>query len=454
MCRMSDKAVSAILKRGKIYEVGGAVRDKMLSREAVVKDRDYLVCGIPYQDLSAILKNFGHVDLVGRSFGVIKFTQTRNRKKYTFDVVLPRKEFSIGVGHKDFSVSFEPGLNIEDDLLRRDFTINAMAIALDTNEIVDPFEGKVDLENRVIRMVSRNSFPEDPLRMLRAIQFAARFEFGIEPKTFSAIKKHASLIETVSPERINEELNKLLVLADRPSVGFRIMEKSGLLRYILPETENMIGVDQPGGFHKYDVFEHTLYTIDEAPKVLHVRLAALFHDIEKPQTKHVIDNRATFYGHETTGARTAARTMRRLRYSSEMIKRVRTLVDRHMFTTDVTEKGMRRLIRKVGKDLIFDLLDLRRADVVAQGMGGTTEDVDQFEADIREELDRKPPFSIQDLALNGEDIMKMFEIPESPLVGKVLNYLMEKVLDEPDNNTKEKLLEITRSYLANRKHSK
>ncbi|UCD93408.1 MAG: CCA tRNA nucleotidyltransferase [Candidatus Zixiibacteriota bacterium] len=451
MCRISNDAVNAILKKGMIYEVGGAVRDKMLDQTIEVKDRDYLVCGIPYLELSGILKKFGHVDLVGRSFGVIKFTQHQGEEKYTFDVALPRKEFSTGVGHKDFSVAFEPNLKVEDDLTRRDFTINAMAISLENDELIDPFGGQLDLKNRVIRMVSAQSFPEDPLRMLRAVQFAARFEFDIEPDTFAAMTEHASLIGSVSSERITEELNKMLVRADRPSIGFRLMQSSGLLNHILPEIGDMIGVDQPGGYHKYDVFEHTLYTIDAAPKVLHVRLGALFHDVCKPRTRRVTGDKATFYGHEKLGAKTAAKVMRRLRYSSDMIHSVRILVDKHMFTTDVTDKGMRRLIRWVGKELIFDLLDLRRADVEAQGMGGTTEDVDQFENNIIDELERKPPISVKDLAVDGHDLMVTFELPESPLVGELLKYLLEKVLDEPGDNTREKLMEFARSYLANRK---
>jgi len=445
---MSDRAVSAILKKGKIYEVGGAVRDRMLNRGIDIKDRDYLVCGIPYLELSDILRKFGQVDLVGRSFGVIKFAQSHGDEKHTFDVALPRKEHSTGVGHRDFAVSFDPDLKIENDLGRRDFTINAMAVSLDNDEFIDPFGGQSDIKNRLIRMVSPDSFPEDPLRMLRAIQFAARFEFEIEPATYSALKENARLIESVSAERINEEFNKLLILADRPSLGFRLMLTSDLLKYILPEVETMVGVEQPGGYHKYDVFEHTLHTIDAAPRVLHIRLAALFHDVSKPQTRNLLENKATFYGHEKIGAKVAAKIMKRLRYSADLIAAVSLLIDKHMFTTDVTEKGMRRLIRKVGPELIFDLLDLRRADVKAQAMGGTTEDVDQFEENIRAELEKKPPFSVRDLAIGGRDIMEIFKIPQSPLIGEILEYLMEKVLDEPGDNTREKLLEFARAYVT------
>ncbi len=448
MCNISDKVVKAILQKGRIYEVGGAVRDSFLRRP--VKERDYLVSGIPYQELSAILVNYGKVDLVGRSFGVIKFTQARGDKRYIFDIALPRKEFSTGVGHKDFDVSFDPFLNIEEDLVRRDFTINAMALPLDGGKLIDPLGGLVDLRNQIIRMVSPNSFPEDPLRMLRAVQFAARFKFKIEPGTFEAIKEHAKLIETVSPERVAEELNKLLIQADEPSEGFRIMQSSGLMKHILPELETTVGVDQPGGYHAYDVFEHTLRAIDAAPRSLRIRLAAMFHDIAKPQAKELTEDGATFYGHEKTGARRASKIMRRLRYSNEISDDVYVLVERHMYTVPCTDKGLRRLIRRVTPELIFDLLELRRADIVAQGRGGTGEDVDDFEKRIREELEKQPPFSVRDLALNGNDVMALYSIPQSRLVGDVLNYLLEKVLDEPADNTRERLMEFARSYLANK----
>ena len=446
MATLSKEVISEILKKGRIYEVGGAVRDRLLHREDMVKDRDYLVTGIPYRELTRILEPHGTVGLVGRSFGVIKFTQFFGGEPVTFDISLPRTEHSTGSGHKDFAVTYDPNLSIEDDLVRRDFTINAMAWALDNDELVDPLGGQVDLQKKQIRMVYGETFQDDPLRMLRAIQFAARFEFTIEKNTFDAIRENASLITTVSSERIAEELTKLLTRSKKPSHGFRLMESCGLLKEILPELQECVSVQQPGGYHKYDVFEHTLHTIDATPPTLRLRLAALFHDIRKPKAKREVGDGATFYGHEVMGAKVAEQVLNRLRFSKTLIREVATLVDRHMFTTDVSPKGMRRLVRRVGVPLIFDLLDLRRADVVAQGMGGTTEDVDKFEADIRDELERKSPFSLRDLALNGDDIKEMFSLPEGPMVGKILNYLLEQVLDNPSQNTAETLKELAKEY--------
>lgn len=436
------------MRQGRIYEVGGAVRDRFLLKGKSTKDRDYLVTGVPYDDLTRILKGHGRVDLVGRSFGVIKFTEFRGDKQHTFDITLPRREYSTGVGHTDFEVDFDPNLRVEDDLSRRDFTINAMAYSLDDDRLVDPLNGRLDMDKRQLRMVYEGSFQDDPLRMLRAVQFAARFDFEIEPATFEAMKKHAALMKTVSSERIAEELNKLLELAEKPSDGFRLMLKAGLLEHIFPELVGCIAVEQPGGYHKHDVFEHTMHVIDACPASLRLRWAALFHDITKPQHRRLVENGATFYGHEVSSARTARAVLGRLKYPKDFAKEVSVLVERHMFTTDVTDKGLRRLVKRVGVNLIFDLLELRRADVVGQGMGGKTDDVDKFEADIKAELEKKPPFSLSDLAIDGHEIMQMFNIDPGKKVGDVLNYLMERVLDDPSLNTSDQLKTLAREYYS------
>jgi tRNA nucleotidyltransferase (CCA-adding enzyme) len=447
MSQLSEDAVNSICSSGRLYEVGGVVRDRLLGLDTSSKDRDYLVTGISYDDLTRLLKPHGRVELVGRSFGVIKFTQFRDGQPHTFDIALPRTEHSTGVGHRDYEVNFDPSLPVEDDLTRRDFTMNAIAVALDDQSVVDPLGGRQDIANRRLRMTSERSFEEDPLRMLRAVQFAARFEFSVDPATSEAMKRYAPLISTVSPERIAEELNKLLTLAARPSEGFRLMHETGLLKEVIPELDLCVGIDQPGPYHAHDVFEHTLHVIDAAPPRLRLRLAALFHDIRKPQAKRPTDDgRATFYGHEVTGSRAAVDVLSRLRYPNDTVREVSALVERHMFTTAVTDKGLRRLVKKVGVDLIFDLLDLRRADVAGQGMGGKTDDVDQFEAAIRAELAQKPPFGYSDLAINGNDIMTMFALEPGPEVGQILGHLLDKALDDPALNTRERMIALATTY--------
>jgi tRNA nucleotidyltransferase (CCA-adding enzyme) len=447
---LSQQIVRAILEKGKIYEVGGAVRDKYISPILPDKDKDYLITGIPMDELCSLLSRFGKVDLVGKSFGVIKFLPFRRFDgEHVFDVALPRKEYSTGPGHKDFKVECDHTLKVEDDLSRRDFTINAMAEDLATGKLVDPLHGRKDIKRRLIRITNPNSFKDDPLRMLRGIQFAARFEFELEKETLDSLRENADLISTISPERIQEELNKLLVKAKYPSAGFRLMQQVGLLDKILPELARGVGVAQPGGYHAYDVFEHSILTADSAPRELVIRLAALLHDVSKPETKAPTEGGATFYGHEKKGARVARKALQRLRYSNQIIEQVTLLIDKHMFTTGVTDKGLRRLIRKMGEELVFPLLDLRRADVVAQGKGGITEDVDELEERIRLELEKQPPFGLKDLEVGGNDIMETFSIPPSPLVGQVLNHLLELVLDDPEANKKERLMKEAEFFLKN-----
>jgi tRNA nucleotidyltransferase (CCA-adding enzyme) len=452
MPSLSDAIIKQILKKGKIYEVGGVVRDRIISPVLPDKDTDYLVTGIPLDDLCSVLKEYGKVDLVGKSFGVIKFSPYKkfsaNGKTAAFDLALPRKEYSTGVGHRDFKVDFDHNLRVEDDLLRRDFTINAMAFDLSTQKLVDPLDGKKDIKKGIIRITNPNSFKDDPLRMLRGIQFAARFEFELEKKTLESLCQNVELIRTISPERIQEEINKLLTRAKRPSIGFRLMHKTGLLKEILPELEKGAGVEQPGGYHQYDVFEHSLITMDNAPMNLELRLAALFHDVCKPDTKSLTQTGATFYGHEKKGAKITQKTLQRLRYSNELISKVVLLVEKHMFTMGVTDKGLRRLINRVGTENIFDLLELRRADIIAQGRGGDTLEVDEFEQRIRLEIDKKPPFGLKDLKVNGNDLMKEFNLTPGPVVGKILNHLMEKVLDEPEFNEKDRLLKEAEEFLG------
>jgi len=446
---LNKDIIKRILDKGRVYEVGGAVRDRYMSAVLPDVDKDYLVTGIPLEELCQILSKFGKVDLVGKSFGVIKFSPRKKKDEtgQTYDIALPRKEYSTGGGHKDFKVDFDENLGVEDDLFRRDFTINAMALELPGEKLIDPLNGRTDIREGLIRFTSPQSFKDDPLRMLRGIGFAARFEFDLEKKTRDSLCENVNLISTVSAERIQEELNKILLRAKRPSTGFRLMKKTEMLKVILPELENTVGIEQPGGYHSYDVFEHSILTVDSAPFDLAIRLACLLHDVSKPETKFIKDGGSKFYGHDKKGAKVAEEILKRLKYSNEIISTVKLLIDKHMFTTGVTDKGVRRLVNRVGKENISKLLDLRRADVEAQGKGGQTKDVDELEERIKLEIDKKSPFGLRDLEIDGNDIMETFDLAPGPKIGKTLNHLLEKVLDEPELNKKDILIKQAENFL-------
>jgi len=438
-----------ILKSGgKIYEVGGAVRDRFLNR--FHKDSDYIVTGIPIDELSKILKKFGNVAFVGKSFGVLKFTPS-DEPGVIHDVAIPRKEVSTGDGHRDFKVTFDHRLPVEVDLARRDFTINAMARDLETGTITDPFNGKSDLKKNLLKQVFKEAFREDPLRLLRAVQFAARFELEIEDETFECMKKYAPLIKTVSGERIAEELKKLFS-ARKPSRGFEIMLETGLLQNVLPELAACVGIKQDKG---HDVFRHIMIVLDAAAgdKLIDHRgdidlmFAALLHDVGKAKTVRYVEEqkRIAFFGHQIVSKRIAAKKLNGLKTTTVgvNVSAVLTLIENHMFETKsfYTDRAIRRFVAKVGKDLILKLIDLRIADNRGGKYPGGVQGVLKLKKRIIEELEKKPPFGPKDLAINGHDLMEIGVKP-GPKMGNIIKRLVEVVLDDPVLNTKEKLLEL------------
>ena len=426
---------------GRIYYVGGVVRDFLLGETS--KDKDYVVTGIPMDDLIAILEQYGDANLVGKSFGVIKFKE--HGAEQSVDVALPRKERSVGEGHRDFDVVYDHTMPLEEDLRRRDFTINAMAQEVgNEKELVDPWGGKKDLDKRLIRMVNPNAFTDDPLRMLRAVQFAARFKFRIaDGYTWKALLHDAHLINSVSGERVFEEICKALTGAEFPSIAFKLMERSGLLQHVMPELQACVGMAQPAKYHRLDVFNHILHCVDSVPSTkLYVRMAALFHDIAKPQTMSRVGDAIHFYQHERKAKPIIESVLRRWMAPNDLIDKVTRLVSCHMFeaTFDMTRRAVRRLIRRVGEDLIYDLVDLRTGDRLASGkpflsMGK----IGRFRELIAEEL-AEPMFSLKHLALDGNDLIALGLKP-GPVFKKILNALLEYVMDEPTKNYKYILLE-------------
>lgn len=440
-----------------LYEVGGPVRDRLLGLSP--KDHDVLCRGLAMEKIVNILKPYGKVAAVGKSFGVIKYSPHRN-PCMEIDIALPRREISTGTGHRDFDVDFDPTLSVEEDLHRRDFTVNAMAISFADGRLIDPFGGEADLKERILRQVFEHTFEEDPLRLLRAVQFAARFNLTIEQTTLEAMKKHASLIETVSGERISMELCKLM-RAHKPSSGFMIMNETGILKKVIPELSALKGIEQdkqPGD----DVFMHTMRVLDatrsdreiEHRGDISLMFAALFHDIGKSGTSmyHAPSKRIVFFGHQLASKRLARRIMKRLKLAGTGVNEdeVLKLIEHHMFETKAsfTERAIRRFIAKVGKDLIFKLMDLRLADNRGGKHPTGIKGVMRLKSKITGELSKKPPFGPKDLAINGNDLIEM-GLPEGPLIGQILKSLVELALDEPSLNTKEDLIAKVKELMDN-----
>lgn len=431
----------AVAHEGELYLVGGIVRDLLLGGSADSPDTDYVVCGIEYERLVSLLEPFGRTHLVGKSFGVIKFDAPEG---VTVDISLPRTEVSTGEGHRDFNVRYDPGLSIETDLERRDYTINSMALGVGNKRFVDPLGGKKDLEEKILRVNRESSFVEDPLRMLRGVQFMARFNLSVEAETRLLMERHTDLLGTVSAERVRDELIKL-ILSPRPSEGFVFMHETGMLRWILPELDGAWGIEQ-NEFHPDDVFIHSVKSCDAAPPELIVRWAALLHDIDKPKMKRMVEGRTVFYCHEEEGAETAGRILDRLRFPADFTRKVSTLVARHMFniTEEWSDGALRRFVAKVGRENLEDLYALRIADALSRGDEGVRVDVEWIKEKIGRVLEQDDTLKRTDLAISGRDVMELLGIEEGARIGEVLETLLERVMDDPALNVRETLIEFVR----------
>ena len=435
-----------LLEEGEIYAVGGSVRDAILGRPS--EDLDILAVGIEPRHLYDLLVSMGKVHQVGKRFGVFVFVPHGSTVSY--EIALPRKETSTGSGHRDFEVQVDANLPVEVDLKRRDFTINAMARSFRDGLLIDPCGGVKDIKNKSIRQVFDNTFEEDPLRMFRACRFAAQLDFQIDPVTFQGMKEHAGLGNTVSAERIFAELEKLLK-AKQPSLGFRPMQRAGLMKFWLPELELTSGVAQPEMYHKHDVFNHIMACVDATDLApLSVRWAALFHDLGKPDkaASHKDDGRPTFYGHEKISQEKAKTIFNRLRAPLELAEKVSIICREHMFTPgkDLSDKALRRLIKRVGEHNVEELILLRRADIIGSGMENDLAEWDELFNRIQQEL-KGGTFSRENLALDGHDLINEFKVNPGPRMGEILDQLLEKVLDDPGLNNKEQLSELVKEII-------
>ncbi|MCK4549831.1 MAG: HD domain-containing protein [Candidatus Krumholzibacteria bacterium] len=429
-----------VLERCGLFLVGGVVRDLLLDKAHPTLDFDYIVSGIGEEDLLALLARIGRADLVGKSFGVIKF---KTPEGITVDIALPRSEVSTGPGHRDFKVVSDPDMPVASDLERRDFTVNSMALDLRDSGLVDPLGGVEDLEKRVLRVNRDTSFVEDPLRIMRGVQFLSRFELEVEPGTRALMERDRDLLGTVSKERIRDELNKMMLLADRPSAGFVFMHETGILPLVLPELDVTWGVEQ-NEFHPDDVFYHSVKSCDIAEKELLIRWCALLHDLGKPMMKMELNGRTVFHRHEEESARLAGEILTRLMFPASFISSAKHLISHHMFmiTDEWSDSAVRRFVARVGTENIDDLFEIRKADGASRGDRRIGEEVEYSRNRIDKVIRAESAFKRSDLALTGTEVMEIAGIEPGPHVGEILDDLLEAVLDHPEYNTREKLEEL------------
>jgi len=417
------------------YIVGGCVRDFLIGVEP--EDWDVTTNAKPEEIMKIFPKSFYE----NRFLTVTVLTESENPKLKEIEITTFRKEAKYtDKRHPDF-VGFAKTL--EEDLARRDFTVNAMALKIENGklQIVDLFKGKEDLKNKIIRAVGdpRERFSEDALRMMRAVRFSVTLGEGweIDEKTEEAIKENAFWISAISKERIRDEFLKI-IMSERAAEGIEKMRKLGLLKYIIPELEEGYKVTQ-NKHHIYDCYEHYLRSLDFAAKKgfnVYVRLAALFHDIGKPRTKKGEGPNATFYGHEIVGAKMTAQILNRLKFPKKDIEKIVKLVRYHLFyynPGEVGESSVRRLLRKVGKENIEELLQVRMADRIGSGVPKAEPYKLRHLRYMIEKVSRDP-ISVKMLKVDGNDVMEILKIKPGPKVGQILHILLEEVINDPKKN--------------------
>jgi len=420
------------------FLVGGCVRDLLLKR--VPKDWDLTTNALPDEIVGLFPETFQN-NVFG-TVGVVSETEDLSLK--VVEVTPYRIESEYSDARRPDTVSFTK--NLDEDLRRRDFTINAIAYSIDNNVVVDHFEGEKDILARRIRTVGNadERFAEDALRMMRAVRLASELDFMIEGETLAAIARNAANLGRISKERIRDEFGKIIA-SPQPMQGIILMEKLGVLPYVAPDLLDAIGIEQNGA-HAYHVYEHLLRSVQHAADKnypFEVRLAALFHDIGKPASRRWSEEKKdyTFHGHEVIGARMTKKALEALRFPRETIDTVVKLVRWHMFFSDpaqISLSAVRRTIRNVGEGQIVNLLDLRICDRI--GTGRPKEQpfrFRQYKAMVDEAL--RDPISVKMLKIDGLRIMEVAGEKPGPKLGDTLHALLEEVLEDPTKNSAEYL---------------
>ncbi|MEK7142376.1 MAG: HD domain-containing protein [Patescibacteria group bacterium] len=432
-----------LIKAGfEAYFVGGCVRSLVLHMKP--KDWDITTNAKPEE----IQKLFPHSVYENKYGTVGVINDTDDETLRVVEITPYRLESSYTDKRRPDSIQFTS--NIEHDLKRRDFTINAMALAIpgkngEEYELIDLFDGQKDIEKKIIKSVgdSDNRFDEDALRILRATRLASELGFEIELETKKSIKKHAIHLKKIAQERIHDEFVKI-IMSDGAKEGVELMHELEILKYVLPELEEGIDIEQNKA-HSFTVWEHNLKSLEYAVSKkwsLEIRLSALLHDVAKPATRKWGEKGDwTFYGHDVVGAKMTAKALTRLKFSKKQTDLIAKLVRYHLFFSDtevVTLSAVRRLVRNVSPENVWDLMNVRFCDRI--GMGRPKESpyrLRKYEAMIEEAM--RAPLSVTALKIDGDRLMQLIKIQPGPKIGQILNILFEEVLDEPEKNTQEYL---------------
>jgi poly(A) polymerase/tRNA nucleotidyltransferase (CCA-adding enzyme) len=418
------------------YIVGGCVRDFLLGKEP--NDWDVTTNAKP-EELTKIFPD---------SFYENKFltvtVKTGSAKENLSEIEITTYRYEAEYSDKRHPDQVEYAKDLSEDLARRDFTINAMAMDA-KKKIIDLFDGKTDLKNKIIKTVGNpeERFGEDALRMLRAVRFATTLGFKIEDKTAQAIKKNSIWLEAVSQERIRDEFVKM-IMSENASDGIELLKELNLLKYIIPELLDNVGVGQ-NKHHIYDCYQHALKSLEYTTKKklnIYVRLAALLHDIAKPRVKAGEGENSTFYNHEIVGAKITFQILNRLKFSKKEVEKITKLVRYHLFyynVGEVTESSIRRLVKNVGPENVDELLQVRYADRIGSGVPKA----EPYKLrHLKYLIDKvsQDPISVKMLKINGNDLMKTLEIQPGPKIGQILDALLGLVLDDPKKNNEKYLL--------------
>lgn len=422
------------------YLVGGCVRDLHIGREP--KDWDITTNANPEE----MLELFGEDAFYNNDFGTIGVTcETDEESLKVIEITPYRTESTYSDSRRPDSIKFAETL--EEDLSRRDFTINALAYDPYKGQVVDLYEGLKDIKDKTIRTVGNpeERFAEDALRILRALRLSVELDFAISSETLLALSATKDGLAKISKERIRDEFVRILE-SPQPIKAFFVAQKLGILPYLAPDLERGVGIEQNQA-HSYDVFEHLLRTMQHGADKnwsMEIRLAGLYHDISKPETRRWSDekNDWTFHGHEVVGARITKKALKEMKFPKKTIEKIVKLVRWHMFFSDpdkITLSAVRRMIRNVGEENIWDLLNLRICDRI--GSGRPKEQPFRFrkyKSFVEEAL--RDPISVKMLNIDGLELIETLHIKPGPKIGYLLHSLLEEVLDDPKKNTKEFLM--------------